>query len=691
MRSAHVFTGLILCVTPLTSGVGPSTGTMDDPIYSEAVKLTVEAGTLEVPTDGDNPSLKITSATDVVLSSNKNSGSVRASFTPTRSGAATSGSGDGVTPINAAPGDLIITGSTGLDGALRPQGATATVPGGAHATLPTESATSHSATPSTTTNTTAPKLTPNEQAVAAAADALHAVSGEQAGMQAVTSLLDTGARTPSPSAAAGATSVPVIVLHGFMSNSIGMLPTILELKAQGFKVYSLDYGKPSPSLLGLVPFINGLGPVDKSAAQLAAKIAQVKYETGASKVNLVGGSEGGLIIREYMDHDKDDNVANVVEYSGAHNGTTLSGVTNLVNALPKPINNAIRSVFGFILGPAGPQLASGSKFLAERGPATTKPGVNYLEFSSKDDFVVTPYKSSYYKASPGSTVIDVETHSVPGSIPFLNSFHSMSLADPATNKIVGNFLKSSNVNPPTAEQIARNPGTTITVDQGKVTIDQGDKQVAKIDGVTKPSPFTRAGTKPVPSLPSLSTPGSAPSEATAAGNKADVKQTTKSQPAATQSAIAATSTEKPTALPEKDAKALGSAETTKTTDTGKTGSTPSKAADTTRTGDAAKANTSPAKTADTTNTSMSPRKVGETAKTSGVGTSTTGTSNTLSRAGASTNQSQRTADHTVSSKTSGPAANSTSKTQSAGSASAGDKSAHSTATKTDSGSHKKAS
>ena len=49
-----------------------------------------------------------------------------------------------------------------------------------------------------------------------------------------------------------------------------------------------------------MPLFHGLGPIDKSAEQLAAYVDQVLAATGAAKADIVGHSQGGMMPRYYL-------------------------------------------------------------------------------------------------------------------------------------------------------------------------------------------------------------------------------------------------------------------------------------------------------------------------------------------------------------------------------------------------------
>jgi triacylglycerol esterase/lipase EstA (alpha/beta hydrolase family) len=82
---------------------------------------------------------------------------------------------------------------------------------------------------------------------------------------------------------------PVILVHGtFGDMSVSWNLISPSLKADGYCVFALDYGN------------RGTGPIEDSAAELLAFAERVRAATGASKVSMVGHSQGGMMPRSYV-------------------------------------------------------------------------------------------------------------------------------------------------------------------------------------------------------------------------------------------------------------------------------------------------------------------------------------------------------------------------------------------------------
>ncbi|MFK4226911.1 esterase/lipase family protein [Streptomyces sp. NPDC019890] len=180
---------------------------------------------------------------------------------------------------------------------------------------------------------------------------------------------------------------PVVLVHGTLGNSVdNWLALAPYLVNRGYCVFSLDYGQ-----LPGVPLFYGLGPIDKSAEQLDTYVDKVLTATGASKADLVGHSQGGLMPRYYLKFlGGADKVNALVGLGPDNHGTTLSGFAKLLPYFPGAED---------LLNAATPGLAdqvAGSAFLTKlNAGGDTVPGVRYTVIASRYDEVVTPYRTAY--------------------------------------------------------------------------------------------------------------------------------------------------------------------------------------------------------------------------------------------------------------------------------------------------------
>ncbi|HET6866578.1 MAG TPA: alpha/beta fold hydrolase [Solirubrobacteraceae bacterium] len=191
---------------------------------------------------------------------------------------------------------------------------------------------------------------------------------------------------------------PVILVHGTfadMSDSWQALSPLLF--NNGYCVFALNYGSYNGS--GAVG-IYATGPIENSAAQLSAFVNRVLAATGASKVDVVGHSQGGMMPRYYIKHDGGaSKVHTLVGLAPSNHGTTLNGIFTLASYFPGS------SVF-LTDCPACQEQEAGSSFITSlNAGGETNPNVNYTVIESKNDEVVTPYTSAFL--APAGNVTNI--------------------------------------------------------------------------------------------------------------------------------------------------------------------------------------------------------------------------------------------------------------------------------------------
>ncbi|KLJ02283.1 alpha/beta fold hydrolase [Streptomyces albidoflavus] len=223
---------------------------------------------------------------------------------------------------------------------------------------------------------------------------------------------------------------PVVLVHGTFANSVdNWLVLAPYLVNRGYCVFSLDYGQ-----LPGVPFIHGLGPIDKSAEQLRDFVDKVLAATGAPEADLVGHSQGGMMPRHYLKFlGGADKVNALVGIAPDNHGTTLLGLTKLLPHFPgaeKFLNDKT---------PALADQIAGSPFLTRLNEGgDTVPGVQYTVITTRYDQVVTPYRSQYLDGPNVRNVlvqdlcpVNISEHVAIGTIDRI-AFHEVANAlDPA--------------------------------------------------------------------------------------------------------------------------------------------------------------------------------------------------------------------------------------------------------------------
>jgi triacylglycerol esterase/lipase EstA (alpha/beta hydrolase family) len=190
---------------------------------------------------------------------------------------------------------------------------------------------------------------------------------------------------------------PVVLVHGTGGNAVdnwlGLAP---YLKDRGYCVFSLDYGKYNH-----IPLLYGLGPVEKSAEELSAFVDKVRESAGTEKVDIVGHSQGGMMPRYYMKFlGGADKVNALVGIAPSNHGTTVNGLTRLVDQLP-PLGDILDG-----LAPSLLQQKEGSDLLKRLNEGgDTLPGVKYTVIATKYDEVVTPYKTQFLEGPDVKNVL----------------------------------------------------------------------------------------------------------------------------------------------------------------------------------------------------------------------------------------------------------------------------------------------
>jgi triacylglycerol esterase/lipase EstA (alpha/beta hydrolase family) len=192
----------------------------------------------------------------------------------------------------------------------------------------------------------------------------------------------------------GPQQYPVILLPGTVYDMADTWQALGPMLANaGWCVYGLNYGATATTTLS-GNRIWSVGDIPTSAGQLATFVRQVLAATGASKVDLVGWSQGGMMPRWYLRFDGGAaSVHDLVGLAPSNHGTTVDGFSALFGAvtalgLPSPLT--------LIQCPACTQQLVGSAFLQQLNAGRdTMPGVRYTVIETEDDEVVTPYTSAF--------------------------------------------------------------------------------------------------------------------------------------------------------------------------------------------------------------------------------------------------------------------------------------------------------
>lgn len=186
---------------------------------------------------------------------------------------------------------------------------------------------------------------------------------------------------------------PVVLVHGTVENQRANWNALSPLlKNNGFCVFTFNYGAGAFTLGQFY----GLDRISNSAGQLKTFVDQVLAATGASKVDLVGHSQGGMMPRWYIQFlGGAAKVANMVALSPSNKGTTLDGIAGLANIVPGLANVF---VYSWCLS-CQDQVVGSSALTTLNAGGGTSAGVNYTNIVTKYDEVVTPYTNGFLSGS----------------------------------------------------------------------------------------------------------------------------------------------------------------------------------------------------------------------------------------------------------------------------------------------------
>ena len=187
---------------------------------------------------------------------------------------------------------------------------------------------------------------------------------------------------------------PVVLVEGTFASMYNSFEAISpDLVNNGYCVYAFNYGQTIPRS-GLY----AMGDIPTSAAELATEVNHVLAETGASKVDLVGWSQGGMMPRYYInDLGGAAKVNMLVGLAPSNYGTTLDGLQELITQFGLAgVTTSLLSVSCT----ACTQQLQGSQFLAGLNQEPTVPGVKYVVIETTHDEVVTPFTNAFLPAAP---------------------------------------------------------------------------------------------------------------------------------------------------------------------------------------------------------------------------------------------------------------------------------------------------
>jgi len=198
---------------------------------------------------------------------------------------------------------------------------------------------------------------------------------------------------------------PVVLVHATLADEGSNWVTLAPLLANnGYCVYAFNYGATWLSwevwpFIG--PRVDGLNHIEHSAEELRSFVNNVLSKTGASKVNLVGHSQGGMMPNYYIKFlGGATKVNELIGLSPSNHGTTLSGLTKLLEVFPFA-SKIVSGLLEFWGAASLPDQEVGSAFIKKlfgSGEPVVS-GVRYVVIQTTHDEVVTPYTNAFLSGS----------------------------------------------------------------------------------------------------------------------------------------------------------------------------------------------------------------------------------------------------------------------------------------------------
>jgi pimeloyl-ACP methyl ester carboxylesterase len=235
---------------------------------------------------------------------------------------------------------------------------------------------------------------------------------------------------------------PVVLVHGAGANmGLDFGPMSPLLADNGYCVFALTYGtEPGENFSG------GLVPMEQSSHQLAALVNKILAATGATKVDLVGHSEGTVMPQYYLKFLAGAaKVDKYVALAPLYHGTTLFGVSTLISMLEQAFP-ALATLIGQLLSPlcgSCLEFVAGSPFLKHlyADGVYAVPGVTYTTIMTRYDEAVVPYTSGMLNAPNATNII------VQDQCPIDYAEHDALAWDPVTAQDILNALDPAHPHP----------------------------------------------------------------------------------------------------------------------------------------------------------------------------------------------------------------------------------------------------
>ena len=184
---------------------------------------------------------------------------------------------------------------------------------------------------------------------------------------------------------------PVLLSNGTTANAYENWANLSwKLADAGYCVFAGNFGGAPGS------FLQTVRPIADTAKALAAFGDKILARTGASKLDVVGHSQGGMNVRYWIKYlGGADKISRLVGLSPSNHGTDLFGLLSTLERIP-----GVPAALGTVCQACNEQ-AVGSDFLTDlNAGGETVPGIEYTVIQTRYDDVVTPYSSAFLAPAP---------------------------------------------------------------------------------------------------------------------------------------------------------------------------------------------------------------------------------------------------------------------------------------------------
>lgn len=183
-----------------------------------------------------------------------------------------------------------------------------------------------------------------------------------------------------------ASADPVIIVAGTFSPAFANEPLAARLRADGYRVWIFEL----PNL--------GLGDIGESARQLDQFADGVRAQTGASRVDLIGHSQGGLVARDYVKRFGGvGEVDSLISLGAPHYGTSVANLATFLG-----LGNCLWVT-------ACEQMSIGSSYLNQLNAGDDTIGnVRYTNIFTNYDELVRPVTNA--TLADGAVNVRVQSH-----------------------------------------------------------------------------------------------------------------------------------------------------------------------------------------------------------------------------------------------------------------------------------------